>query len=290
MTHLPHPEWEYLTIILTGASGFIGKAVQRVAACRMDIRVIPLKLLDAIEFLQSLPVCSKEKYAVIHLAWPTPINRTRDAASNDSDWVTFANQSLMLRRAAASRNAWFIGAGTGLENCPPEQLAKLGEAYASYVGKKLEIHQILSEGNARQLSCVRLHFMFGPHERLNRFVPMAINAGLTGIPLTCGDTNRRRSWLHVDDVASLLIDFALNPLEGAWDLTSPRLLSFKQLLAVIEQAIHKEITVTQYPLPTTDYLLESIPLTNPAPILPDENSVDARLLLGLQSYSFWLKQ
>ncbi len=290
MTHLPHPQREYLTIILTGASGFIGKAVQRVAACRMDIRVIPLKLPDAIEFLQTLPAYSAEKYAVIHLAWPTPINRTRDVASNDSDWITFTNQSLQLRLAAVSRTAWFIGAGTGLENCPPEQMAKLGEVYASYMRNKLEIRQILSEGNAHQFSWARLHFMFGPHERPNRFVPMAINAGLTGIPLPCGDTNRRRSWLHVDDVASLLIDFALDPLEGTWDLANPRLLSFKQLLAVIEQAIHKEITLTQNPLRTNDDLLESIPLANPAPILPDESSVDARLLVGLQRYSFWLNQ
>jgi nucleoside-diphosphate-sugar epimerase len=254
------------TVFLTGSSGLVGSSLQRRLA---DWQIVPIARGDP------LPSGDGSQPAVVvHAAWPT---------SDASFWAPFRDWSLRLRRDAADRGIWFVGLGSGVEAHAAHP--HLREPYKSYAMRKLDLEKDLAELGREKLAWVRLHFMFGPGERPSRLVPAAIRAGLGGETFVCGSLERRRRWLHVDDQAGYLADFLKAPAPGQWDIAGRHDVSFRDLLALIELAIGRDLRIVASDEPAPDSEISAISPQRMASVVPANAGDPSFLLKRLRDYA-----
>ncbi len=227
------------TVFLTGTSGLVGSSLQRRLA---DWKVVPVARGEPLP-----PSDSSQPAVVVHSAWP---------ASDTSLWAPFRDWSLRLRQDAADRGSWFVGLGSGVEAHAAHP--DLKEPYKTYAMRKLELQEELAALDPQTFAWIRLHFMFGPGERPSRFVPAAIRAGLADETFVCGSLDRRRRWLHVDDQAEYLAQFLKAPTAGQWDIAGRHDVSFRELLALIERVIGRELRVRERDEPPPDSQISAI--------------------------------
>ena len=274
-----------MTIFITGGGGFIGRAMLRVAENDHGPEVVNVPRVDAVAFLRSRLAGGQRNAAVIHLAWPS-LRETFSAPAADDGWRGFLDLSVSLRDASAEAGAWFIGIGSGIETCAA---AELGEPYRSYARRKNELMTALFRGEPSNMSWVRLHFMFGPFENPSRIVPSAFRACLDGTELTCGRRDRRRRWLHVDDIAKLLRDFTTAPVAGVWDIAGRQDVSFDELLGLVERAVGRPLRLSTTETSNADSSVDVIAPTNLAPMVPESAGRPDNLLIRLREYVHWIK-
>ena len=260
-------------IFATGADGFIGRALARATT------VIPVPREDAAQFIKARAVKGD---SLVHLAWPNlgAAGSSGGSAQGDDGWEAYRAASIALRETATGAGVRFIGIGSGVEGYLDG--GALDEPYLTYAQRKAELHAAL-EGN--DLSWLRLHFLFGPGEPARRIVPSAIRAAQAGTELICGARDRRRHWLHVDDLAAGLARFAADPKAGTWDVAGPRALSFDELFALVAEAVGKPVTLAANPGRPADARLSQIAPTRLAPVLPSGAGEVANLLARLIEYA-----
>jgi nucleoside-diphosphate-sugar epimerase len=278
-----------MTIFITGGSGFVGRAVRRVAQEERGPEVVIIPRFDAVAFLRSRLAAGQRRATVMHLAWPSLRETFVSPHAAGAGWRDFLDLSVSLRVAAAEAGAWFVGIGSGVEACDPGPAASLGEPYGSYARQKTELMTALLRVAPSAMSWVRLHFMFGPFEHPSRIVPSAIGACLDGTEFACGRRDRRRRWLHVDDTAKLLLDFAAAPVGGVWDITGRQDLSFEELLGLVARAVGKPLRLSGNGSTNGDADLDVVAPTNLAPIVPEWAGRPESLLVRLRDYAHWIE-
>ncbi len=254
------------TVFLTGSSGFVGTSLRRRLA---DWKVVPVARGEPLS-----PSDSSQPAVVVHSAWPAP-----DA----SLWAPFRDWSLRLRTEAADRGIWFVGLGSGVEAHAASP--GLEEPYKSYAMRKLELREQLAALDRETFAWIRLHFMFGPEERPSRLVPAAIRAGLADETFVCGSLDRSRRWLHVDDQAEYLAQFLKAPAAGQWDIAARHDVSFRELLALIERALGRELRVKESDEPPPDSQIFAISPERMSSVVPANAGNPSFLLTRLREYA-----
>jgi nucleoside-diphosphate-sugar epimerase len=271
---------ERTTIFLTGAGGYVAGALKRAASGDPSIEVSTVARGATPDFRNDDPAT---KPVLIHLAWPDlPTASDRADKAPAENWRRFVDWSADLRRAADRQSVRFIGIGSGLELHAGDP--RLKDPYQTYARRKADLKAMLAEGR-EPLSWVRLHFMFGPGERPSRIVPAAIQSCLAGETLTCGSVARRRRWLHVDDQARFMLDFARVPLPGEWDVAGREDLSFRDLLMLIGQAVGRPLKYAESNEATPDSGVETLAPARMAPNVPEDAGVKQTLAWRLQDYA-----
>ena len=278
-----------MTIFITGGSGFVGRAVRRVALMEGGPEVVIIPRIDAVAFLRNRLAGDRRRATVMHLAWPSLRETFASPHAAAARWRDFLDLSVSLRVAAAEAGAWFVGIGSGIEACDPGPAASLGEPYGSYARQKAALMTSLLRVEPSAMSWVRLHFMFGPFEHPSRIVPSAIGACLDGTEFACGRRDRRRRWLHVDDTARLLLDFVAAPVGGVWDITGRQDLSFDELLGLVARAVGKPLRLSEIESTGGDADLDVVAPTNLAPIVPEWAGRPDSLLIRLRDYAHWIE-
>ena len=216
----------------------------------------------------------KSPSIVVHAAWPSS-----DAAS----WRSFRDWSLSLRESSADRGARFVALGSGVEACADHPGLK--EPYKSYAQRKVELREALRAQNPKDLTWLRLHFMFGPGEQPSRLIPAAIRAALAGDEFICGSLDRRRRWLHVDDQADYLGRFLRSPRDGDWDIAGRHDVSFRDLLTLVGRAAGRKLQVKESDAPAPDSELPVIVPERNASVVPVDAGEPDSLLERLKEYS-----
>lgn len=272
---------------MTGAGGFIGSAVCRAAEARPGLAVTPLSRGTDPAALGAELSGAEQPAIVLHMAWPDLRGASSTATSpvpDDGAWPRFQAWTLSLASAAAKGGAFFVGIGTGIEAYLDREQA-LGPAYASYARRKQSLRLALEGASGdERLGWLRLHFVFGPGEAPARFVPAALEACRTGGELRCGSVERRRHWLHVDDLAALLCDYLQQPRPGSWDLTGRTAISFDALLTLIEEATGRPARRADDVLPTADAGLALVEPQHLWPGVPPEAGAPDQLRARLAAY------
>jgi nucleoside-diphosphate-sugar epimerase len=282
-------------IFITGADGFIGRAMRRLGQAGAA-EVVPLRRTEEPDAI-ARRLGERDGAVLLHLAWPDlqgSASGAGAAVGGEGGWRSFVDWSVGLREACARAGAPFIGVGSGVEayvrpdsDPDPDPGSGLGEPYLSYAGRKTDLRQALSA--AGPISWVRLHFLFGPGEAARRIVPSAIRASLDGTAFVCGDRDRRRHWLHVDDLAAGLASFAATPQTGVWDLAGGQALSFDELFALVERATGRPLILATAEKATADGRLKLIAPSNPAPNLHAQAGCPGNLLDRLTEYVQWIR-
>ncbi len=227
-------------IVVTGATGFIGKHCLPILAERgYEIHAVSSRAItndapavvwhraDLLDQERTAGLVSKIRPShLLHLAWETEPGQYWTSPDN----VRWLHSGLSLlhafSRCGGSRAVvagtcfeYDLSAGRCSEETTPMHPSTL------YGLTKLSLHLMLDDLSRRSgLSAAwgRIFFLYGPHERAQRFIPMVIRSLLENRPVTCNHSDQTRDFLHVQDVADAVVALLESDTSGPVNIASGR--------------------------------------------------------------------
>jgi nucleoside-diphosphate-sugar epimerase len=217
-------------VLLTGARGFIGRAIQRrlradgheavavsSSAGDGDPQWRQLDLLQADESEIARLVEEERITHCLHAAWYTN-HSDYLAADVNRDWVEAS-----LRLEAGFRSGGgerFVGLGTCLEYDQQAGSGRFSE-HSSPLGpetlyarcKTALFHRLSERGG--DFAWARVFFVYGPGDRAGRLIPLILERLAGGEKFAPRYGALRRDYIHVDDLAGQLSRMAFAPVRGA---------------------------------------------------------------------------
>jgi nucleoside-diphosphate-sugar epimerase len=218
------------TVLVTGASGFVGACATRALSARGHAVHVLLRdpgrawrlkdvlgqvivhsgdVRDAGAVRSCLMNARPE--VVLHLA-------TRGAyeAQSDADAI-FATNILgthnLLEAAAEAGASLFVQAGSsseyGFRSQPMRETDRLEPNSVYAVAKAAQTHlgQLWSRRGAMPVVCLRFFSVYGPWEEPTRLIPTLIRQACAGLPLALASPETARDFVYIDDTLEALLDF-----------------------------------------------------------------------------------
>ena len=222
---------DYITALITGADGFIGRhLLQRASSDNwsQDLNLVPWSrsvegdVLDP-EVFESV-IESVDPEALIHLAW---LRTGRANYETDPANEIWANATIAIIDQCERNGLWFIGVGTGLETD-----AKADET--PYLVAKQRIYRRLQSATpALTWTWLRPHWVFCAEEHRPRVVRAAFEQVSRGEVFTPASPESNLDFVHVIDVVDGILYVLHNGLLGVQDLASGETRTVAELLATL---------------------------------------------------------
>ena len=229
-------------ILLTGATGFVGRQVVRALGER-GCRVRPvvregkkerLARDDAIESTVASPDIFAESAAwwartcsgvdtVIHAAWYTEPGQYLQSPKNKE---CLSGTLRLAEGAVQAKVPRFVGIGTLFEydlNVGRLSIATPLRPTTPYAQAKVDAFNALSAALPRQgvvFAWCRLFYLYGEGEDARRLVPYVRARLQAGEPVELSSGDQVRDFLDVRDAARMIVDVALGPEEGPVNICS----------------------------------------------------------------------
>jgi len=213
------------TLIVTGASGFIGRHVlEALRGAPFDVVAVarrprtdlaPAAEWAALDLLHDGSVddlfARLKPAALLHLAWGA------GSATYRTDEVNhrWADASRVLARSFflhGGRRAVFAGTSAEYQNAGARSL------YAECKVEAVESMRSLAHASRGSFAWGRIFLPYGPHDAPHRLVPSVIAALLAGRTAHCSPGDQIRDFIHVRDVADALVDLVGGEREGPYDI------------------------------------------------------------------------
>ena len=261
------------TILLTGATGFIGRKVLDLLLLQ-DITIVLVIRKHSSRFLPKLRMHDKVIYTenvfnesdswwtnictdvdiVLHLAWYAEHGSYMDSHKNKECLRGSISMSEGAIRAKVKK---IVGIGTCLEYQISDQRLSIDTPLAPqslYAKSKTELYYFLKENSrGRQFifAWCRIFFIYGddePIEKLHSYIKGELMAGRKVI-LKYG--NAERDYLHVDLVAISIVNVALGELDGVFNICSGISIKIKEVAYQIadEIGVDKSLIVLENEIP-----------------------------------------
>lgn len=242
-------------VLVTGASGFVGRAVlPRLAASGYEVHVVThtsaapdlpgvrahrLDLLDA-SATEALAGAVRPSH-LLHLAWYTTPQRYWSSARN-LDWVEASLRLLRCFAAAGGERVVVAGTcaeydltgGRCSETTTPRRPASL---YGVCKNALFEMATTHARSAGHSLAWARLFHPYGPAERPERLVPSVVRNLLAHRPVELSHGRQERDFVFVEDVARALVRLLDSELEGAVNIGSGEATSVRSVVAAIADRI-----------------------------------------------------
>jgi UDP-glucuronate decarboxylase len=236
------------TLLITGATGFVGSHLAALAAADWDVHTVarrPTKAAAGRHHIADLSSPAQRRNLLtivkpthlIHLAWFVEPAQYWTSIEND---VWFRASAELFREFADAGGERIVGVGTSAEyvwngellceGVTPEQPA------SPYGASKLEtfrVTQELSEAFPISAAWARLFMVYGPGEPPSRFIPTMIRTLLTGGTAVCQPAGARRDFIHVHDVAAALLQLAAGGICGAVNVGSGCGTALREVVAIL---------------------------------------------------------
>jgi nucleoside-diphosphate-sugar epimerase len=240
------------TVLVTGASGFIGRhclpvlarngfVVEAVSLHAENpagpgaVRWHEADLLDAagtrdlIRRLRPSHLLHLAWYAVPGKYWTAPENKAWFHASVD-----------LFREFAAAGGRRIVAAGScaeydwshGVCNEATTPLAPATPYGAAKHALQVEL-SALSVQAGLSAAWARIFFLYGPHEHPDRLIPSVIRALIAGEPARCTEGSQVRDFLHVEDAADALVALLRSSVTGAVNIGSGEGLAIRSIVSRI---------------------------------------------------------
>ncbi|WP_027210096.1 UDP-glucose 4-epimerase family protein [Burkholderia sp. WSM2232] len=258
-------------VIVTGASGFVGKAVSRALLQRGDTVTALVRrpqtaergarewLFDAADFqgIEERWAADMQCDAVIHLAARVHMMRDLTAdplAAYRATNVTGAMRVAQAARRTGARRFVFVSSIKAVaESSAGRPIAETDEPAPTdpYGISKLEAERALlayGQDSGMEIVIVRPPLVYGPGVRANFFQLM--NAIARGIPLPLGAIYARRSLVFVDNLADALVHCTTDPRAAGqtFNVTDCRDLSVCELAQALATQLHAPARLVPVPV------------------------------------------
>lgn len=226
--------------VVSGATGFVGRALlARIGAAASTLH---LSRQDWREELEGAPL---EGATVFHLAARVHHSGSRD----DADYMADnAEKTRLLAQAAARRKARRVvflstikvnGEETRGDPFRADDAPAPEDAYARSKHAAEQALAQVSSATGLEVVIVRSPLVYGPSVRGNLRALIALAD--SPWPLPFGALDNRRSFIHVDDLARLLMECAVHPqAPGRTYLAAhPQSISTRSLVSIMRRALGK---------------------------------------------------
>jgi nucleoside-diphosphate-sugar epimerase len=263
-------------IALTGATGFIGRAVVRhlqltetdfVTIGRRSPKSTNIRHLEADLLTDDLAPLFRESGAthLLHLAWYAEPKLYWQSPKN-LNWV--AATLNLVQAFAAAGGARVVLAGSCAEyewsNSPLNDASSILAPSTLYGAAKTATAQLLNRASSEMgysFAWGRIFFPFGPDERSERLLGTLIHAAATGAPAALSAGTQMRDFIHVDDVASALLTLLRSDVSGAVNIGTGEAMTVRRFAECAAEAS---------PLPvTTRFSTSTLPSSEPEIIVAD---------------------
>ena len=274
---------------VVGAGGFIGRNLRRrLEQAGRNCR-FPSHESAPADLRQLVMESAHSRLVVINLAWPNTLKVASTAARlyDDAEWQRYLSwlQMLMLSLRPHPNHSYF-GVGTGIERYAA-CAGLVGEPYLTYARRKDVVRELVRRELSEKSVWLRLHFIFGPYESPSRFVPAALSACRNRRPMVLNAPERKRHWLHVDDVVDGLMAAMVCDAPRDWDIVGPDALQFREICKLVEIQVGRELILQSGPQ-TADSNCISVEPEAIAPFMSDRGSKQD-IVRQLANYDAWLK-
>lgn len=246
------------TVLLTGASGFVGRHAQRHLSARgyevhatchnapegwaeAGVNAHRCDLLDA-GASRALMQRVRPTH-LLHLAWTTapgtywesPDNLSWTGASLQllQDFAQCGGQRAVIAGSCAEYDWEFALAVEGQTPLNPASLYGISKNAVRVIAEKF------AENTSVSLGWGRLYFPYGPHEAQARLVPSVIRALLAGEPALCTHGRQVRDFIYVDDAAAAFAALLDSPVEGAVNIATGRAGPLHELIMFIGKELQR---------------------------------------------------
>lgn len=225
-------------ILVTGASGFVGRAVLD-ALAREDVEVVALArrapasparrglrwlvadMVDAPALRSAVAEARCE--ACIHLAWD--VGPGYWTSASNLDWL--AASATLLRAFHAAGGTRFVGAGT----CAEHDWTTIGEAplredaprrpatpYGAAKSALWDVAAAHGAATGMEVAWGVVFHVIGPGERAGRLLPSIVAAIDAGREAACTSGTQVQAPIDVRDLGAAFARLALSPLQGRVNL------------------------------------------------------------------------
>lgn len=238
-----------MTCLVTGATGFVGRALlprlaereEVVALCRHDpepdatdhVRWLRQDLARPLDE-SALP---QPVNAVIHLAQSQRYREFPDGAV-DMIEVNVASTVRLLDYCHRAGSASFVLASTGAIYAPgrgPVSEADMPRPGNFYGASKLAAEQVAAPyGALLRVQIVRPFFVYGPGQQANRFIPGLLARVRAGLPVTlAGHDGIRLNPVYIDDAVEVLLGALELEDSETLNMAGPAVYSIREIAEMI---------------------------------------------------------
>lgn len=238
-------------ILLTGASGFVGRQIARslVAAGHRPLLVLRPGAMartgldpEAVDVVETADLFGEsadgwaphlgDVDAVIHAAWYVEPGKYLDSSEN----LRCVQGSLALAEAAAEAGVrHFIGVGTCFEYRLPNDHITAEAAVGPvtlYAAAKLALYHMLERrlaGTATDLTWARLFYLYGEGEHPARLYPMLHRKLSAGEPMALSSGDKLRDFLDVAEAGRLIARLADTGQTGPVNVCSGKAVTIRAI-------------------------------------------------------------
>lgn len=237
-----------MKILLTGASGFVGRHVLQELqknrryevhalsrSAQKDHGNICWHVCDLFADQQVTSVLKSVKpEKMIHLAWETEPGQYWTSEKN-KDW--FEASCFLLKNFVENGGKRFVGAGTCAEylwsnDVLDEKETPLKPESLYGVAKRDFFCHLKNFSSENNLSYAwgRLFFCYGPGERQERLIPSMVKTFFRKQIFDCRTPNVERDFLHVSDIARAFCFVLDSDLTGAFNICSNQNMKIKEIV------------------------------------------------------------
>ncbi len=259
-----------MRVLVTGASGFIGRRVVSRLSDRPDLEVVAASRrphpaapgsvrFEPVDLLA--PAAARELIArvrpthLLHLAWNATPGKFWHAADN-LDWAAASLSLCSAFIEAGGRRAVMAGTGAEYDWTGEGRLSEdspIGPATLYGAAKDAVRRAVCAAGVQFGVPVAwgRVFWLYGPDEAAGRLVADVARALAEGRPAEVGEGWQRRDFIHVDDVAGAFVAALENDFCGPFNIGSGVAVSVRDVVQRLADAAQRHDLVRLGAKPTS---------------------------------------